>query len=457
MKVFISYSTEDRKAAEALFDDVAAAGATVFQFGRTDTIGKPSWDQVIEWINQSDVFIVLLSKHALVSRPVREEIEQAHYSYINRERPSKLIPAIIESGTKPPVLIERFTQVDLVRYERGLARLLTQLGLERRATTPLLNLPKRGPLPDLSWVFQEYKEKNPAPTPANEWSKAAEKIVANYNVLKPDVLGEPERALHLDNILTRFAGKKPAKTTDSLARYDRIFLGLPSDEKTESASPLTPKISDFLLTWEPTKPGLPLSAPKLELATFILKWSAVLFAKEYLLEASASEDFASAKEVYRGAELQYTPLMGNYYRVKALGKGRRADSPWSNVVQDTTLSLLRARPKPRLPGLTGSPFALFGNGLTLPPPQLALNRFAGKILATWAKVDGATGYVLQRSPLAAFTAESTVVYDGASPMFTDTPGAPAFFQTRWYYRAKTKGGPLVGDSDWSNVVDVSAS
>src|SRR5262245_37623749 len=207
MKVFISYSTEDRKSAESLFDDVAAAGATVFQFGRTETFGRPSWEQVIDWINQSNAFIVLLSKSALASRPVKEEIEQAHYSYINRGTPEKLIPAPIEPDVQVPKVIERFTGVDLVLYERGITRLMNQLGLQRRMTAGLLSTTTRTPLPDLSGVFEEYKKKHPEPTLAGLWSKDAEKIVANYNICKPSEIAEPERAFHLDSILTRHAGK----------------------------------------------------------------------------------------------------------------------------------------------------------------------------------------------------------------------------------------------------------
>src|SRR5262245_25310407 len=328
MKVFISYSTEDRKSAESLFDDVAAAGDTVFQFGRTETFGKPSWEQVIDWINQSDAFIVLLSKSALASRPVKEEIEQAHYSYINREKPDKLIPALIEPGAKPPTLIERFTTVDLVPYERGITRLMSQLGLQRRVTAGLLGTTLREPLPDLSWVFQEYKKKHPEPTLANQWSTDAEKIVANYNLWKPAEIAEPERAFHLDSILTRHAGKTPSKKLASIARYDSLLLKGALDEPTESAPLPSFKISDFLLKAEvapKARPfwqtnligdfGLEIPAPTLKAdvqgARVVLTWPSVPGAKSYVIQRNSSATFTEKTPVvYEGPAATFTDTPG---------------------------------------------------------------------------------------------------------------------------------------------------
>ena len=132
MRIFISYSTQDLPTAETVFGELVAAGAEAFQFGQSDIIGQPSWEQVLDWICESDVFIVLISASALKSKPVREEIGHAHHSYINSDKPDKIVSAIIESGVTPPRLIERFTRVDFVQYERGMARLMDQLGRQRR-------------------------------------------------------------------------------------------------------------------------------------------------------------------------------------------------------------------------------------------------------------------------------------------------------------------------------------
>src|SRR5215472_10679815 len=100
MKVFISYSSKDKPLAERLYADMKAAGADVFQFGKTERAGIDAWEQVLSWINQSDVFIVLLSSSSLASQPVKEEIAHAHYARINSsgKKPEYLIPAIIEEG-----------------------------------------------------------------------------------------------------------------------------------------------------------------------------------------------------------------------------------------------------------------------------------------------------------------------------------------------------------------------
>lgn len=73
----------------------------IFHFGMNNTI---------EWYNDHAkelVFIVLISKSSLKSKPVKEEIDHAHYGYINRDRPARLVPALVEAGVAPPTTIEQ--------------------------------------------------------------------------------------------------------------------------------------------------------------------------------------------------------------------------------------------------------------------------------------------------------------------------------------------------------------
>ena len=48
MKVFISYATKDLSKAESVFAEIDGAGAEVFQWGRSEKIGGPSWPQILE-------------------------------------------------------------------------------------------------------------------------------------------------------------------------------------------------------------------------------------------------------------------------------------------------------------------------------------------------------------------------------------------------------------------------
>ena len=129
-RVFISYSTSDRATAEKLYTDLLDAGADVFQFERWAKPGTPAWDEVLGWIESSDVFIVLMSKSALKSRPVQEEVAFAYYQYVNSNQPM-LIPALLEPDLKLFREIRRFTRLELYDYKAGLSRLTRDLGLEK--------------------------------------------------------------------------------------------------------------------------------------------------------------------------------------------------------------------------------------------------------------------------------------------------------------------------------------
>ena len=98
------------------------------------------------------------------SRAVKEELSYAHYCYVNSDstHPNKLIPALIEQGVAPPVLIEHFTRLDLTVVKTGLTRLLGQLGLEKKAPAASATGLKYA-LPDPNEILLSYARKNPTP------------------------------------------------------------------------------------------------------------------------------------------------------------------------------------------------------------------------------------------------------------------------------------------------------
>ena len=380
MKVFISYSTQDSKRAESLFEEVEGAGAEVFKWGRTEIIGKPTWPQILAWINQSDVFVVLISWSALASNPVQDEIDQAAYSYSNRRKPEKIVAAILEKGAEPPVIIERFARVDFTEFDSGLVRLMGQLGLKRRSGIGRLasSLAPITPLPDPSELFRVFKASHPDPLPANLWSREAAKIVTNYNDLKPKEISETTRKGHLDKILADFSGKT-SDAGDQFAKYDNLLLQKlwePPEPAAKAAE--TPKLFDLLLSSDPKwrkaqaaaksnrfeltgfNPLAPLTLGPLMLAPptlsgkgtglvfdmkFNLTWTASVGASRYVLERSNDKEFQKAEVIFESAETHFEDREGviyNYYRVKAIGPftllaSIQRESSWSNVVCYTFL------------------------------------------------------------------------------------------------------------------------
>lgn len=453
MKIFISYSTHDLKTAESVYSDMVRAGAEAFQFRESAIIGKPSWEQVLDWISESETFIVLISKKALESKPVREEIGHAHHSYMNSPKPEKIVSAIIEKAVRPPRLIERFTTVDFFDYEDGIGRLMTQLGLERKrgrakplpSTTFLL--------PDLGPIFQDFKKKNPEPTPVEQFSKAAETILANYDALTPGQIKGPERAKHLDLILSGLPGATTSPKATSAAKdfaltdYNKWFLGYdPGDLKLA-----TPALAASLLNWTPLAKGEPLPAPRLKWSVTELTWDEILGATGYVLEGSAALGFTDPVEVYRGGETKYGRLLLNmqyrlkqlsHFRVKAIGGVFKPDSAWSNVVTDVLMFPIAAAYSSLLMDTTFR--------ATLGAPVLDLKQDKATMRLSWTKVDGATGYVLESATTPFFSKERRL-YEGPLTFYTDVQALMSRM-FKIYYRVKATGGLKADDSEWSNAV-----
>lgn len=126
-KVFISYCKSDSTLARRLHDDLSSANADVWQFDATAVPGTDSWDPILEAIEKSDFFIVLISASAVKSRGVDEEISHAHYCQLQNpsERPIA-IPLILDPSVKVPRKISRLVRIHfpLDDYSVGLAALL---------------------------------------------------------------------------------------------------------------------------------------------------------------------------------------------------------------------------------------------------------------------------------------------------------------------------------------------
>jgi TIR domain-containing protein len=441
VKIFISYSSIDKTLAESVHGEMVSGGAESFEFSRSAAIGRPSWEQVLDWISDSDAFIVLLSKSALESKPVREEIAHAHYSYINSDKPSRIVSAILDKSIAPPRLIARFTTLDLCDYDEGMDKLMPQLGLTRRPRAK----PAPLPLSDLALVFKEFKRSHPGPTAAERFSKDAETILTNYDALKPAAIKDRQGAKHVDEILFGLSNKERSlQPTRASKDHNKWFLGYEPEQADASASAL----AESLLHWKPSAGRQPLDAPRLSGDIMGLRWTAVAGATGYAVESSRTSSFFQPEELYRGSDTSFIPppvsifepSQERHYRVKALGGVFKPDSQWSNVYAaqepklDFTLNSLLSRPWKPLD--------------QLPAPSLSATSDPFTVQLRWTAVDGANRYVVQRS-VTPFFATEKAIYDGPLTSCGDRK-ALLTLTGEMHYRVKASGSKQ--DSEWSNVV-----
>lgn len=429
-RIFISYSTKDRRRAASLYADLRKAGAAAFQFGESETAGKPAWEQIVRWISECDAFVVLISANALRSTAVVEEIEMAHDCYINSERkhPAKIIPAIIEARVQPPLLIRRMSFLDLVNYKTGLPKLLSQLGLKIVAPAAPSAAPALQTI-DFDKLVREYNQENPPSAKQTRFRSNAKKLITNYKELKPADLPKETEEQHVDSLLADLMGKPANRFLDpkSAASANEAFLGA------EHAEPSA--VTDRLLNVDPSQLVLPLLAPKLRNEGGTLRWTRVLGATAYVVEQpfQLGSKHLGAEEVYRGTETSYTVPAASYeafgatFRVKATAGVFRKDSPWSNTVRlaaTTPLFTLEPRQALRRPGTPSPP------SLTILPGPLFC-------MISWSPVDGATSYVRERSEPEPLTVNALArgykqIYAGRETRFVDTGYKPKPGEIRLY-------------------------
>ncbi len=133
VRAFISFCSADRVLAQRLQKDLATAGCASWQFDISAVPGTDAWDAILERIEQSEFFLVLLSKGAAQSPGVMEEISHAHYCSLNS--PSgmpRIIPLILEDDITVPRKMVRLVRLSFREntYDADLALLLHTLGIE---------------------------------------------------------------------------------------------------------------------------------------------------------------------------------------------------------------------------------------------------------------------------------------------------------------------------------------
>ncbi len=149
--VFLSYARQDEAVAERLRDDLKNEGATVFLFSVSATLGVPVWEEIYEKIDQSEIFLLLASRHLGKSGGVRVEVSRAHFRSSKNEAPRRLISLILEKRVKLPKLLEDRNALPFQDYDEGLERLLRNLAEEPEPESPLNG--KRGKAVSRWWLW----------------------------------------------------------------------------------------------------------------------------------------------------------------------------------------------------------------------------------------------------------------------------------------------------------------
>ena len=119
--------------AQRLKEDLEPAGCDPWQFDLSAIPGTDAWGTILERIENSDFFIVLLSKEATASRAVTEEICYAHYCSVqNTEQRPRIIPLTLEDDVAVPRQIARAVRLPFreLQYNSDFEKLLQSLGIE---------------------------------------------------------------------------------------------------------------------------------------------------------------------------------------------------------------------------------------------------------------------------------------------------------------------------------------
>ena len=77
MRVFISHASEDRSVAESIVGALEAAAMPCWIAPRDIVPGADWSEEIIKWLDESGLVVVVLSEHSLASKQVRREVSRA--------------------------------------------------------------------------------------------------------------------------------------------------------------------------------------------------------------------------------------------------------------------------------------------------------------------------------------------------------------------------------------------
>lgn len=104
-KVFISYSSADRRFAEKLSTQLNTEGIDVWYDQWEIKVGDSIVQKINDGISSSDFLVVVLSKNSIKSKWVKEELASA--SIITISKGAFILPILLEKCDLPPLLTHR--------------------------------------------------------------------------------------------------------------------------------------------------------------------------------------------------------------------------------------------------------------------------------------------------------------------------------------------------------------
>ncbi|PKO45261.1 MAG: molecular chaperone Tir [Betaproteobacteria bacterium HGW-Betaproteobacteria-4] len=132
MKIFVSYSHQDRPRVNLIVDRLQQAGHEVWIDNIRIKLGDNIAERINEGISTAEVVLVVVSKNSMSSKWVQQEFSSIALSEISKRQP-KVIPLLIDAGPVPSYLANYYF-VDLTRdFEGGLNLLVDSLAPTKRS------------------------------------------------------------------------------------------------------------------------------------------------------------------------------------------------------------------------------------------------------------------------------------------------------------------------------------
>lgn len=141
MRIFVSYSHQDKPTVDAIVDRLKLAGHEIWidhlRLRPGDNISR----KIEEGIETSDAVLVVVSANSLSSKWVQQEFSSLALSEISK-RASRVIPILIDSSSVPSYL-SKYLYIDLTKdLEAGLTSLVQSLDVVKRKD---IAQPRRSP------------------------------------------------------------------------------------------------------------------------------------------------------------------------------------------------------------------------------------------------------------------------------------------------------------------------
>jgi TIR domain len=123
IKVFISYSTKDQKFVSQLTSKLESDNIQVWTWDKKMTVGDSINDKIIDALNNTDFYIVVLSKNSVNSQAVNFELSATIINEVSRER-NLILPILIEDCEIPFSLKDRLYLDFRVSFDQSYINLI---------------------------------------------------------------------------------------------------------------------------------------------------------------------------------------------------------------------------------------------------------------------------------------------------------------------------------------------